>query len=397
MSNTQEKTTLASIALIHPDLAYAEDIVARFAHKYEIIIFKNGFTFFEWLKPNKHFDIILTYGSINGPNTAGLQMQLAASHLLEHTSMVVVVDKITPAIRTEGIAAGVAEIFDEQTSDKDFIYRTDYLVLNPPSKIADTSHLPAIPEYSMPWNKRLFDILFSAVALLMLLPLFVMVAIAIRIESKGPVFYYSLRVGTGFNIFRFYKFRSMFTNADARLKDLKHLNQYQAKTDVVEEKAKVDEQPKTNVDETKPLLYADDKVMTEDEYKLYRQQLDGSTFIKIANDPRVTKVGKIIRNTSIDELPQLWNVLKGDMSIVGNRPLPLYEAEKLTTDRFALRFMAPAGITGLWQVMKRGKKGDMSEEERIGLDNDYARNYSLWFDIKLIFKTIPALFQKENV
>jgi lipopolysaccharide/colanic/teichoic acid biosynthesis glycosyltransferase len=395
MSSTQEKTTLARIALIHPDLAYAEDIVSRFKDKYEIVIFKNGFTFFEWLKPKEHFDLILTYGSISGPNTAGLQMQLAASNLLTHTPMAVVVEKITPAVRREGLEAGVAEIFDKRTTDEDFIYRADYLIANPPSKAVEANkHIKNIPEYSMPWNKRVFDIVFSSMALLVLSPLFLLVALAIRLESKGPVFYYSLRVGTGFNIFRFYKFRSMFTDADARLKDLKHLNQYQKADAKVEKK---EETKKEEFDETKPLLYADNKVMTEDEYKLYRQQLEGSTFIKIANDPRVTKVGKFIRNTSIDELPQLWNVLKGDMSIVGNRPLPLYEAEKLTTDRFALRFMAPAGITGLWQVMKRGKKGDMSEEERIGLDNDYARNYSLWFDIKLIFKTIPALFQKENV
>jgi len=85
------------------------------------------------------------------------------------------------------------------------------------------------------------------------------------------------------------------------------------------------------------------------------------------------------------------------MSIVGNRPLPLYEAEKITTDRFARRFLAPAGITGLWQVTKRGSKGDMSEEERMMLDNDYARDYSFRRDIKLILKTIPALLQKENV
>lgn len=391
----QEKPTLARIALIHPDLAYAEDVVSRMSHKYEFVIFKSGFTFFEWLKPSEHFDLILSYGSVNGPNTGGLQMQLRASNMLTDTPMAVVVDKINNTVRKEAIEAGIAEIFDKKTSDTDFIYRADYLIAYPPSKSADNASVPPIPEYSMPWNKRLFDILFSSLALLLLSPLFLLVALAIRIESKGPVFYYSLRVGTGFNIFRFYKFRSMYTDADARLKDLKHLNQYQKQQ--VEEKAESAGQPQKETDTDKPLLYADNKVMTEDEYKVYREQKDGSTFIKIANDPRITKVGRIIRNTSIDELPQLWNVLKGDMSIVGNRPLPLYEAEKLTTDRFALRFMAPAGITGLWQVMKRGKKGDMSEEERIGLDNDYARNYSLWFDIKLIFKTIPALFQKENV
>jgi lipopolysaccharide/colanic/teichoic acid biosynthesis glycosyltransferase len=119
--------------------------------------------------------------------------------------------------------------------------------------------------------------------------------------------------------------------------------------------------------------------------------------VKIANDPRITRIGRILRNTSIDELPQLWNVLRGDMSIVGNRPLPLYEAEKLMTDQHMGRFIAPAGITGLWQVMKRGKGGDMSEDERKALDNEYAQQYSLKKDLGIILRTIPALFQKENV
>lgn len=387
--------TLPRIALIHPDLAYAENMVERFKDKYEIAIFKNGFTFFEWLTPAEKFGLLLAYGPVNGPNTAGLQMQLRASHQLTNVPMAVVVDKINSTVRKEALEAGIAELFDTKTTDDEFALRADYLIANPPIAPGKEKKLPAIPEYSMPWNKRAFDIFFSSLALLMLSPLFLLVALAVRLESKGPVFYYSLRVGTGYNIFRFYKFRSMYTNADARLKDLKHLNQYQNKPEAEQKESSAPQ--KQVADKEKLLLYADNKVMTEDEYKQYRLQKDGSTFIKIKDDPRVTKVGKFIRNTSIDELPQLWNVLKGDMSIVGNRPLPMYEAEKLTTDRFALRFMAPAGITGLWQVTKRGKKGEMSEEERIGLDNDYARNYSLWFDIKLILKTIPALFQKENV
>jgi len=187
----------------------------------------------------------------------------------------------------------------------------------------------------------------------------------------------------------------MFTGADAKLKDLKHLNQYGAST------AEMEKGGKTEDDLLEfggsGLLYTDGKALTEEEFRQLKKEKDGATFIKIKDDPRVTRVGKFIRNTSIDELPQLFNVLIGDMSIVGNRPLPLYEAEKITTDRFARRFLAPAGITGLWQVTKRGSKGDMSEEERMMLDNDYARDYSFRRDIKLILKTIPALLQKENV
>lgn len=120
--------------------------------------------------------------------------------------------------------------------------------------------------------------------------------------------------------------------------------------------------------------------------------------MKFQNDPRVTKVGRFLRNTSIDELPQLLNILKGDMSLIGNRPLPIYEAEKLTKDNQILRFAGPAGLTGLWQVTKRSKKaGDISEEERVALDIYYVENLSFWLDLKIFFKTFPALLQTENV
>ena len=124
--------------------------------------------------------------------------------------------------------------------------------------------------------------------------------------------------------------------------------------------------------------------------------------MKIENDPRITRLGRFLRKYSIDELPQLFNILRGDMSVVGNRPLPLYEAERLTSDEYIERFMCPSGLTGLWQVEKRGQAGKLSPEllsllGREQLDIEYARRMSPWFDLKIILRTFTAFIQKENV
>jgi hypothetical protein len=145
------------------------------------------------------------------------------------------------------------------------------------------------------------------------------------------------------------------------------------------------------------MLVGDDFVVSETDFNKQKEEEINNAFVKIEDDPRVTKVGKFIRKYSIDELPQLFNILKGDMSIVGNRPLPLYEAEKLTADSSIDRFMAPAGLTGLWQVEERGRGGKMSAEERKQLDITYGQTYSFWLDLKIILKTFTAFKQKGNV
>eukprot|EP01039_Chlorochromonas_danica_P012595 gene12595-14449_t len=142
-----------------------------------------------------------------------------------------------------------------------------------------------------------------------------------------------------------------------------------------------------------------DKLLVELSTQNQYSNEDGGTkaaFVKIKDDPRVTKLGKFLRNSSLDELPQLFNILFGDMSLVGNRPLPVYEAEMLTSNEWSMRFLGPAGLTGLWQITKRGKL-DMSERERKKLDNFYAQNYSFWLDLKILIRTVPALLQKEKV
>jgi lipopolysaccharide/colanic/teichoic acid biosynthesis glycosyltransferase len=250
-------------------------------------------------------------------------------------------------------ASGADDILVDGRPIGDMLGRIAFLHQTSEDRLDNDNGLNRFPHLKVSFFKRAFDILASGLALLLLSPLFLLIVALIKLESKGPVFYISKRVGTGYRIFNFYKFRSMRVGADKELQKMMHLNQYSG-------------DPK------------------------------GTSFVKIDNDPRITRFGKFLRNSSLDELPQLINVLLGDMSIVGNRPLPLYEAEKITRDLWSKRFLAPAGITGLWQVTKRGKK-EMSTEERIALDMQYADSYSMWFDLKIMAQTFPALLQKESV
>lgn len=224
------------------------------------------------------------------------------------------------------------------------------------------------------------------------------IALIIKLTSKGPVLYASNRVGKGFDIFRFYKFRSMYVNSDKERSKYSDMNMFLTHN--------INEKPIIEVENMKcprctqkgtpcsTLLYIEDFKICEYWYYQLKSDMNAKTrFFKIKNDPRVTPFGRFLRRTNLDELPQFFNVLKGDMSIVGNRPLPLYEAEKLTTDFLAYRYLAPAGITGLWQISKNRFE---SEERRINLDNQYALIASPKKDIEIILKTIPTIFYKSN-
>lgn len=251
--------------------------------------------------------------------------------------------------------------------------------------------------YQIPFWKRAFDIISSILAILILSPFLIIVCILIRLESKGKVIYKAKRVGSNYEIFDFFKFRSMYSDADKRLKEFMSLNQYQE----FEVGGEYDYFNSIHIPVTEGFsddcFVSDDEVITEMDFMRDKIKKQKNNFIKYENDPRITKIGKFLRKYSIDELPQLFNILKGDMSVVGNRPLPLYEAEQLTSDKYIDRFLGPAGLTGLWQVEKRGDSGRLSPEERKQLDIYYAKNFNLWMDIRIIFKTLSAFIQKENV
>lgn len=188
--------------------------------------------------------------------------------------------------------------------------------------------------------KRAMDIVVSLIMLLLLAPLFGLVALLIRLESPGPVFFAQTRVGRWGKLFKMYKFRSMVTNAEKLLEKLKEQNESGA-----------------------------------------------GVIFKMKKDPRITRTGAFIRKTSIDELPQLWNVLKGDMSLVGPRPaIPSEVAEYTLDDR--RRLDALPGITCIWQVSGRS---NIDFKGQVRLDTRYIESQSFWFDIVLLFKTIPAV------
>jgi len=188
--------------------------------------------------------------------------------------------------------------------------------------------------------KRLMDILFSALALIMLSPVFFLTAIAIKLTSPGPIFFVQDRVGLNKRHFRMYKFRTMIPDAEQKQDELEDLN-----------------------------------------------EASGPVF-KIKKDPRITPIGRILRKLSIDELPQLINVLKGDMSLVGPRPLPIRDYNGFSEDWHRRRFSVRPGITCLWQVNGRSA---LPFDQWMKLDMEYIDNWSLWLDLKILIKTVPGV------
>ncbi len=192
--------------------------------------------------------------------------------------------------------------------------------------------------------KRVIDVMISSILLLLLSPLFLVIAVWIKATSKGPVFFAQERVGLNKRTFKMYKFRSMLDDAEKMLDSISHLN-----------------------------------------------EIDGPAF-KIQNDPRITRIGSFLRRTSLDELPQLLNVLRGEMSLVGPRP-PLREEVERYEWMFRKRLSVKPGITCIWQISGRS---DVSFARWMRMDQDYVENWSLWLDFMILLKTIPAVLSSRG-
>ncbi len=193
-------------------------------------------------------------------------------------------------------------------------------------------------------GKRLMDITLSALGLLLLSPLLIGVAVGIKLTSPGPILFKQVRVGMNKRRFKLLKFRSMYIDAEKRKAELAHLN-----------------------------------------------EMDGPVF-KIKNDPRVTPIGRFIRKTSIDELPQLWNVLVGQMSLVGPRP-PLFEEVDQYEWLYRRRLSIKPGITCLWQISGRN---EITFKQWMEMDKEYIDTWNLWLDIKILLKTVPAVLLRKG-
>lgn len=358
---------------------------------------------------NEHF---ILFFERNDPNTD----VTAITYLKKKCPGVYVIlltDKMTDTERTSYQKCGINDTLDKNASVTELNKKIQFISDREGILFDPVGPKFKILSFKIPLWKRVFDIVFSLLGIIVLSPVFIITAIAIKLESKGPVLFKSKRVGTNYTIFDFLKFRSMYANADKQLKELsKSQNQYinhpdespkiptlSIGSEEALENGLVDDNMGAEmlISDDEVMLVGDDFVVSEGDFNKKKNEEIQNAFVKIENDPRVTKVGAFIRKYSIDELPQLFNILRGDMSIVGNRPLPLYEAERLTADDCIDRFMAPAGLTGLWQVEERGKGGDMSAEERKQLDIRYGQTYNFSLDMKIIFRTLTAFVQKENV
>lgn len=198
--------------------------------------------------------------------------------------------------------------------------------------------------------KRGFDILFSLIILIIGAPFFLLIALGIYLASPGKPIYAQERIGRGGKIFRCYKFRTMFPDADKKLQEI--LN--------------------------------NDSILRQEWNRTF----------KLKNDPRITSIGGYLRKTSLDELPQFWNVLKGDLSVVGPRPVVKEELEKYFGLKAYKILSVRPGLTGLWQIS--GRSDISCYQKRVQLDEFYVDNHSLALDIKIICKTIPAMINKKG-
>ncbi|WP_180966143.1 anti-sigma factor antagonist [Fischerella thermalis] len=279
--------------------------------------------------------IIIDFQQTTFMDSSGLGALVSNFKIAQDRGIEFILRNVTPQVMAVLNLTGLEKVFFIESSD----------LLPVPSKNQLEEQLPTTHPSVRSWMKRLIDIVGALVGLVIVAILFIPIAVAIAIDDPGPIFFSQVRCGWMGKRFRIWKFRSMYVDAEARKAELAKHNQVQG------------------------------------------------AFFKIDNDPRITKIGRFLRRTSLDELPQFWNVLKGEMSLVGTRPPTPDEVERYEVPEWQRLDVKP-GMTGEWQV--NGRSTVRKFEDVIRLDLQYQKNWSLLYDLKLILKTVAILFHKNS-
>ncbi|PMB48462.1 anti-anti-sigma factor [Fischerella thermalis CCMEE 5205] len=279
--------------------------------------------------------IIIDFQQTTFMDSSGLGALVSNFKIAQDRGIEFILRNVTPQVMAVLNLTGLEKVFFIESSD----------LLPVPSKNQLEEQLPTTHPSVRSWMKRLIDIVGALVGLVIVAILFIPIAVAITIDDPGPIFFSQVRCGWMGKRFRIWKFRSMYVDAEARKAELAKHNQVQG------------------------------------------------AFFKIDNDPRITKIGRFLRRTSLDELPQFWNVLKGEMSLVGTRPPTPDEVERYEVPEWQRLDVKP-GMTGEWQV--NGRSTVRKFEDVIRLDLQYQKNWSLLYDLKLILKTVAILFHKNS-
>ncbi len=276
--------------------------------------------------------IIIDFHQTTFMDSSGLGALVNNLKIAREKNIEFILRNVTPQVMSVLNLTGLDKVFSIESQGK-----------TPPN--SQLEELPTTHPSICSWMKRFIDIVGSLVGLVITSVLFIPIAAAIRLDSPGPIFFSQIRCGWMGKRFRIWKFRSMYIDAEAKKAELEKQNQVQG------------------------------------------------AFFKIDNDPRITKIGRFLRRTSLDELPQFWNVLKGEMSLVGTRPPTPDEVERYEVPEWQRLDVKP-GMTGEWQV--NGRSTIRKFEDVIRLDLQYQKNWNLMYDLKLIFKTVAILFHKSS-
>ena len=278
--------------------------------------------------------IIIDFHSTAFMDSSGLGALVSNFKLTQEKKIEFILLNVTPQVMAVLNLTGLNNTFSIESGSE-----------TPPSSNRQLEQLPTTHPSVRSWMKRFIDIVGALIGLVITGILLIPIAVVIQLDSRGPIFFAQTRCGWMGKRFRIWKFRSMSVDAEAKKAELEKQNQVQG------------------------------------------------AFFKIDNDPRVTRVGRFLRRTSLDELPQFWNVLKGEMSLVGTRPPTPNEVEHYEVPEWQRLDVKP-GMTGEWQV--NGRSTIRKFEDVIRLDLQYQKNWSLLYDLKLIFKTVAILLNKNS-